>query len=250
MAAVEDLSLILHRIRVKLYANYLPGVQGEYIARTNNEKVLNTDDIATTILTRGGFTGNRSDLIDHIRQYNMEVMYQLLDGYAVTNEYFTTYVNIGGTFNTVNDTHDHKKHPLSVRFNVLSRLKKLLDKVQIDIEGLADVNGFIDEFIDLEDGYINSQCVPGNMSAVHGHKIKIAGDDPKCGVYFVPVTSPQDRLKVDRMGDNTANRITFIVPNLYHTTSRVEIVTQFAGAGDKFLKAPRTITSPFILERA
>jgi hypothetical protein len=30
--------------------------------------------------------------------------------------YYSIHPNVGGTFNTVNDIHDHKKHPVTFRF--------------------------------------------------------------------------------------------------------------------------------------
>jgi hypothetical protein len=40
---LEELNEVLHRIRVKLYPNYLPQAEGKYIARTNNEALLSIE---------------------------------------------------------------------------------------------------------------------------------------------------------------------------------------------------------------
>ncbi len=37
MAIINDVKEVLHRIRVKLYPNYLPHVEGTYLARTVSE---------------------------------------------------------------------------------------------------------------------------------------------------------------------------------------------------------------------
>jgi hypothetical protein len=37
MAIINSVTKVLHRIRVKLYPNYLAHVEGAYIARTDNE---------------------------------------------------------------------------------------------------------------------------------------------------------------------------------------------------------------------
>jgi hypothetical protein len=66
--------------------------------------------------------------------------------------------------------------------------------------------------------------MPDNMFAIHGHKIKIAGDNP--------------------------TRITGITPNTGHAQNRIEIHTQYSGMTDRFLKTPRTITSSFTIEQA
>ena len=57
----------------------------------------------------------------------------------------------------------------------------------MDIEGLADTSGWIDEFIDIEENSTNTLYLAEDQFVIHGHKIKVAGDDPGIGVYFVPV---------------------------------------------------------------
>ncbi|MDR0496606.1 MAG: hypothetical protein LBH42_03225 [Treponema sp.] len=51
--------------------------------------------------------------------YYEEAAYQLADGYAINNGYYSIYPNIGGTFNNhkVSD-HDRKANPISFRFSV------------------------------------------------------------------------------------------------------------------------------------
>jgi hypothetical protein len=249
MAALQDLNPILHRIRVKLYPNYLKTAEGAYITRTDTEKTLSVEDVCTALKTRGGFTGNYEDLLEYVRQYYEEVSYQLCDGFAVSNGYYTVYPNIGGTFNSAAEIHDHKKHPITFRFTERNKLRNIIKNIEVVVEGMADTGGYIDEFIDQEEGFINGQFLPNNMFAVHGHKIKIAGDDPSCGVYFVPVLDPAQAVKVSRIGDNNPTRITGITPNTGHIQNKIEIRTQYTGVPDKFLKTPRIITSSFILEQ-
>jgi hypothetical protein len=52
MAAINDLNLILHNIRVRLYPNYLPAAKGKYLARTDSDKTVNVKDICTIMVTR------------------------------------------------------------------------------------------------------------------------------------------------------------------------------------------------------
>jgi hypothetical protein len=250
MAVLQELNPILHSIRVKLYPNYLKNVEGAYIARTDNEKTLSVEDVCAALKTRGGFTGSFEDLLDYIRQYNKEVAYQLCDGFAVSNGYYTIYPNIGGTFNSTAEIHDHKKHPITFRFSARNKLRDLIKNIEVIVEGMADTGGYIDEYIDQEEEYVNTQFLPDNMFAVHGHKIKIAGDDPSCGMYFVPVQDPTKAVKVTRIGDNTSTRVTGIAPNTGHAQNKIQIRTQYSGSTAAYLKTPRTITSSFTLEQA
>jgi hypothetical protein len=54
----------------------------------------------------------------------------------------------------------------------------------VEVEGLADVQGYIDEFIDVSTEFVNDTLSPGGMFSIAGHKLKIAGGIPEVGVYF------------------------------------------------------------------
>jgi hypothetical protein len=245
-----NLEYILHRIRVRLYPNYLPKGSSTYVARTVNEKTLSVEDVCTALKTRGGFIGNYEDMLEYVRLYHDEVAYQLCDGYAITNSYYSVYPNIGGTFNSVHEAHDHKKHPINFRFSVRSKLQKLISNIAVDVEGIADSSGYIDEFIDFEKDSVNGIFLSGNQFAIHGNKIKIMGEDPNIGVYFVPVDDPSRAVKVERVAENNPSKITGIIPQINSVNHRIEVRTQYAGSNSKLLKKLRTITSAFILEAA
>ena len=247
--ALSDLSPILHKIRVRLYPNFLQNVQGAYIARTFNEKSLSIEDVCTALKTRGGFTGNYDELVEHVRQYYEEVAYQLCDGYAVNNGYYAIHPNIGGTFDSVNEGHDHGRHPISFRFGIRSRLKSLLRNIEVTMEGLADTSGYIDTFRDFEEDSVNSLFAPGNQLAIHGHKIKILGEDPSNGLYFVPEGDPSKAVKAARIAENSGSNITGIIPELGPGAYRLEIRTQYSGSSTILAKTPRAVRSVFTLEK-
>jgi hypothetical protein len=250
MAIINDVKEVLHRIRVKLYPNYLPSVEGLYIARTNSEASLSIEQVCAALKNRGGFTGNYDDLVENIRQFFDEAAYQLCDGFAVNMRYFSVHPNIGGTFNSVNEGHDAKRHPVSFRFRTRSPLHRLIEHIEVIIEGLADPAGWIDEYIDVEGDSTNTVYVPGSQFVIHGHKIKVAGDAPGVGVFFVPIDEPSRAVKVKNLAENAPSKIIGVAPQTEHMHNRIEIRTQFTGSNNVFLKSPRIITSGFILEEA
>jgi hypothetical protein len=247
--AIGDLKDILHKIKVKLYPNYLPSTEGLYIARTDNEATLSIEEVCTTLKNRGGYQGKYDELVDNIHQFMDEMAYQLCDGYAVSTGYFSVHPNVGGTFNTDKDVHDHKRHPITFRFRTRKPLVELARAIVVEVLGLADVNGYIDEFIDVEANSINGVATVGNQFIIHGHKIKIAGDDPSVGVYFVHAEDvPPGKAKATRIAENTANKIIGVIPSTPGSPLKLEIRTQWTGSADKFLKTPRVITGNFTLE--
>jgi hypothetical protein len=249
VTALDDYELVLHKIRAKLYPNHLQNVEGQYIARTDNERTLTTRDICTTLKTRGGFPGNVDELMEYINWYHAEEMYQVCDGYAVTNGWYTMYPNIGGSYESPHDAHDPEKHKISFRVSARKKLRGIAKNISVEITGVADTNGFIDYLVDQEeDDIAHNMFVPGDMVAVYGSKIKVAGDHPDNGVYFVPVDDPSQAVKMGRVGENNPTKITGIAPDTPYDRLRIEIRTQFTGATDKFLKEPRVIASAFVLE--
>ena len=236
------------RIKAKLYRNYSPISGNRYIARANHEISLSIEQICSVLKNRGDFTGSYDNLVENVSQFFDEAVFHLCNGYAVNTGYFSIHPFISGTFDSVNDGYDWKKNPVSFRFRTRSKLRRLAENITVVIDGLANGSGNIYEFFDLDAESVNDMYVPGNQFIIYGDKIKIAGDDPNVGVFFVPVNNPSGAVRVACIAENSLNRITGIAPNAESSYSRIEIRTQHAGSSDKFLKTPRIITSSFIVE--
>jgi hypothetical protein len=243
---MNSLADVLHRIRVKLYPNYLPQAEGAYIARTDNEALLTIEEVCAALKNRGGFTGNYDDLVEHVRQYLDEVAYQICDGYAVNTGYFSVHPNVGGTFDKPTEGHDTAKHPVTFRFLTRAPLRALAERIVVDIEGLADVQGYIDEFLDVKTGAVNETVTPAGQFVISGHKIKVAGDSPDIGVYFETDGGVQAKV-LGALAENTSSKLIWVAPMLASRTWKLVIKTQYS-SGSNMLKEPRVITSAFTLD--
>jgi hypothetical protein len=89
MALINNITEVLHRIRVKLCTNYLYTAEDKYIARTNNEASLSIEAVCAALKNRGGFTGNYGDLVGHVKQFLDVLAYQFCDGFAVNTGCFS-----------------------------------------------------------------------------------------------------------------------------------------------------------------
>jgi hypothetical protein len=245
--AIGDLKDVLHRIKAKLYPSNLPQTEGGYWALTENEATLSVEDVCTTLVNRGGFPGKYEVLIDYVKQYLADFAYQLCDGYAVSTGYFSPHPNIGGIFSSDKEGHDHKNHPITIRFYTHAPMRELTGHITVDITGFADTNGYIANFTDVTTGAVNETVSGGDLFVIEGDKIRVAGDDPSCGVYF---ESPglEQRIKVkENFAENHPSKIIGVVPMLIVPNSyRVVIVPQFS-SGSRYLKEPRTVVSKFML---
>ena len=247
MAFNNDNKDVLHQIRVKLYPNHLPNVEGEYIARTNNEASLSIEEVCAALKTRGGFTGNYNDLVDHVHQFFDEVAYQLCDGFAVNNGYYSIHPVIGGTFNTAHESYDRKKHPINFRFNIRPKLRALTEKIDITIEGPANTQGSITGFYDFDTDTTNDTATVGGLFSLFGDRIRVIGDDPSIGVYFVAEEDPMSEVKAKTvLSVNTVSKLTGIVPSLTPGSWKIAVRTQYS-PGSFQLKEPKLIVSDFTI---
>jgi hypothetical protein len=247
MAIANQVNEVLHRIRVKLHPNYLPNVEGLYTAFTDSEATLSIEETCASLKNRGGFTGNYNDLVEHVKLYFGEAVYQLCDGFAINTGYFSIHPNVGGMFDKGTEGHDTKKHPVTFRFRTRAPLRALAEHIVVEVEGIVDAQGYIDELIDVSTESVNEALTPGGIFSIAGHKVKITGEAPETGVYFVSEADPAVRVKVaGHLAENAASKVIGTIPALSAGKWKVEIKTRFGGSG-KDLKNTRSIESAFVL---
>jgi hypothetical protein len=244
MASIlDEAQEVLHRIRARLYPNYLPQVAGEFIARTDNEAALKIPNVCAAMKNRGGFTGPVEDAEQHVRLFLKEAIYQLCDGFSIDLHYFRVHPHIGGAFRDALEPWEAKKHPVRFTFHVLKPLRDIIPHIEVFIEGVHDGSGFIADFTDVSAEAVNETATPGGIFIIAGHKIKVAGTHADCGVYFVDAVNAAsvNREKVSgNLAENSAGKIIGKIPNIAPGKWKVQIITQYTG-GSFMLKTPRTI---------
>ena len=237
---------VMHRIRVKLYPNYLPGGEGTFLTRTDSEAVLDIEQVCAALRERGGYQGDYDHLVYNTKRFFQETAYQLCDGYTVNTGYFSIYPNLGGTLKTPHEKPTPENNPLSFRIRPNKPMREMGETIEVYVDGEADDTAYIETFVDTEEHLVNTAYRPGNMFVIHGSKIKIDGDSPDIGLFLVPIDGSAE-IKVTRISENTASKITGIMPDSAGKTVKLVIRTQYAGS-NVFLKETRVITSSFTLE--
>jgi hypothetical protein len=188
-ALINNLIEKLHRIHVKLYPNYLKDVEGTYVARTEHETTLTVMDLAASLKTRAGFTGNVQDLIDYYEQLMAEAKYQVCDGYAVNLGLVSIHPSVGGTWEHANEAGDRAKHPVTFRARIRSELSRMAEAISLNCDGPAESSASLDDVQDILSGTVNETLTPGGVIVITGHRIKITGTKPGVGLYLVAVQS-------------------------------------------------------------
>ncbi|GAB6391899.1 MAG: DUF4469 domain-containing protein [Treponematales bacterium] len=230
---LEGFTAVMHRVKVKLFPNYLPGVPGAYIARTENERVLTIRDVLAAMRDRGGYKGDLDQLYEGIRRYYGEMVYQACDGYAINTGLYLLRVNVGGTFSGPNDTRDRARHPVTFRIFPQALLRGQAANIEVDIEGVAESEAWLDKIVDVATDAVNETVTVGKNFQLKGSRIKVDGEPgTEFGVYFTPADGGAAVPVTDRLVDNHANYVAGIVPALDAAkTWRVEVRTYYGGSG-------------------
>jgi hypothetical protein len=238
MAGLEQLRNVLHVIRAWLYPNYLEH-GGRYIARTRTEKTLSVAQVCAEAVTRGGSDLNYDTMVDAVNAYFDEAFYQLADGFSVENDFFSVHPKIGGTFDHADGKVDPEKNPVDVAFRKRQALREALTHITVEIEGAAESGAYIAEVRDIASGTTDERLTSNGVVTVLGSRIKIAGEDPSCGLYIVAADGTAQKV-TGNLVENQRSHLSAQLPVLAAGTYRVRIITQYTG-GSSLLKEARQI---------
>lgn len=232
---------ILHKIKAYLYDNFLTKDNpNDFIARTVSERSLNVKQICEAAANRGGADVTVASMEHATELFLKEMAYQMCDGYSVNTGYFTAGTQIRGVFDSPKEAFNSEKHTILFQFNQGEKLRAEIPTIEINILGVADASSAILQVKDVKSGTINDILTPGRNLKISGSKIKIAGDNPANGIYFVNMDT-NDRTQVEEsdMVINNPSELIVIIPSTISAGGyKLEVVTQYAGGN--LLKEPRT----------
>jgi hypothetical protein len=210
----------------------------DYRARVVNVRTYTQSEIIDRIMGIGaGLT--RSDILSVIEAEKQVLAAIIAEGGAVNTELFSASPSIQGVF-----TPDAEAEPHTVRITCApvrpcgtpsSALR--LRKVTVPPTGTI-----IEAVTDIKTGSVNGALTPDRDLRVTKSKLKISGNDPDNGVYFVSV-GDGTRIKVDPSDivENNPRTLVVVIPALASSIYHLQIATQYTGGGGS-LKTPRLTT--------
>lgn len=233
---------VFHKIKANLYPNLLTEDPNDFAARVISERSLNVKQICSEAVGRGGAPTTAAAMEHNVNLFLKEMAYQLCNGFSVNTGYFTASPLIKGVFNSQSESFDSAKHALLFKMNQGELLRKEIGNIQVVISGPGSSSIKIDDVADVKTGSVNDLLTPGKGLRINGFKIKVAGDHPDNGVYFINQTN-NERTKVpnDEFITNNPSEVVVGVPELPAGTYKLEITSQFNN-GPEYLKDPRTFT--------
>lgn len=234
------MSTIYHTLNAYLYENHLIDDAVSYYARIVANRSLSFEEVCESAVSRGGSTMSVNDIKKGAEAFFTELSYLVCDGYSVSTDWLNASLKIVGTFDKPHATFDDDEHKVKFAFTPGTVLRNELKATSIEMKGLADSQGYIDQVVDMKTGNIDSTLTVGRNLKIVGDKIKIVGDDASVGVYFINSTDETvTRVDDDEVVQNTPSEVLIMTPELAAGDYTLRIVTQYART--KELKTPRTL---------
>jgi hypothetical protein len=167
---------------------------GDLRVQVVNVSSYTRDDIIDRIMKIGaGLT--RLDIVAVFEAEKQVITDIIADGGAVNTELFNAFPSITGVFDTPKEAFDHTRHKVKINLHPGTTLRSAIS--QTKPRRVAVLTGtVITSVTDLKTGSLNDKLTPSRDVRLSGSKLKIAGDTPEVGLYFVPAGGGTE-VKVD-----------------------------------------------------
>ena len=218
-----------------LLRNDLTGRAGDHRAQTRSEGCIDETRLIKLILERGTTIG-AADLAAAFTVAKEVIVQALQDGFSLNLPLFNAFFSIKGVFNGPMDTFDPKRHKAEIKITKGILLREAEKKLRPTVTTLEYANLKVKQVKDSFSDVINDTITVGGITELRGLKLKIAGEDPTCGVWFIGEDGKETQAQ--KIIENKPARIMLQTPNLTPGKYQVKVVTQFGGTGN-ILNTPR-----------
>ena len=223
-----------------LERNELSGESVTYRAQVVNSRSYTFKDIANHLLQHN--TGLSASVIYGVWEgIKGAVEEYIAEGGSINTELFQIHPSIQGVFDAPEDGFDRSRHTIRLRLKAGALLREIPKKLAVR-KNSSSAKSYILSVTDIKSGAVNDSITVGKNIRISGKKLKIEGDDPTCGLYFVPEKNNVDPVKVEtsEVVVNKPSQIIAVVPKLGKGTWNLRLVTQFS-SGSKFRKRTQSL---------
>lgn len=222
-------------LKYSLARNLLNVSVDNYTAKAQASGSYDKEAIIANMLRRGSLL-TRTDIVAVLNGFEESIADIIHDGGTVNMPLFNTSFSISGVFDGGADNFDHKRHKVNVKFKKGILIRNAEAMIIPEKTGAIAPQLQILEVKDSVSGKVNERLTPGGVLEVWGNNIKIAGDHPECGLYFVPESG--EAVKVQVIVQNKPSSLIVLIPMLSVGIYSLKVVTQFTNG--HLLKLPRS----------
>jgi hypothetical protein len=221
-------------LEYSLHENRLTERTDDFAAQTHVKASYNKEELVELMLQRGTLM-TKTDAIAVLNNLEETIAYIIRSGGMVHLPLFHTGFSITGVFDDATDSFDPHRHQLHVNINKGTQLRALEGEVKLTKINAAAPQPQIIEVKDCETGKVDDVLTVGGAVEINGVHIKISGDKPACGLYFIDESGTE--TKSTTLIQNKPAAVFAMVPPLSAGNYHIKIVTQHTGGKD--LKDPK-----------
>jgi hypothetical protein len=223
-------------MKYSLTENMLTERPDDYSAMAHAVSSLDTEAIIQRMLNKGT-TVTKTDILAVLNSFYEVIRDAHLEGHTVNLPLINTSFSISGVFDGPLDTFDPNRHKLNINVTKGTILRDAEKNVKVEKTNVPTPLPQIQEVKDSISGTVNERFTANGVVEIRGYNLKIDGDNPKCGLWFVDESG--NETKAQTIIENKPTRIIAMIPDLKPGNWQVKVVTQYV-IGGKPLKEPRT----------
>lgn len=192
-------------------------------------------------LQKEGMEMKRETVIDIISRFNRKAADLVLSGYNVNTGLVYMRPVVKGVF--YDKTWNPETNPVYIAINQGLDLRNAVAETVVEILGEQADPLEILNITDNTTGKTDGTLTPGRNAELKGSYMRIAGDNPDCGISFKN-TSTQivTKLAASDIVLNEPSRLLILVPATLNKGEYELILTTQFTSGNITLKSPRTVT--------
>jgi len=223
-------------LKYSLAENLLTDREDDYTAQPHAGASLDIEAVITRVLQRGTLL-TRTDILAVWNAICETVKDVHLEGNTVNTPLFNTSFSISGVFDSPLDSFDPNRHKLNINVTKGHVLRETEKNVKLEKTNVPSPMPQIQEVKDSISGLVNERITSGGVIEIRGYNLRIEGENPKCGLWFVDDSG--NETKAETIIENKPSRLLAMVPELKAANYQVKVVTQHKGSGT-LLKEPKT----------
>jgi hypothetical protein len=222
-------------LEYSLHENPLTENNEDFVAQTHSTNSYNKEQFIDLMLQRGTLM-TKTDALAVFNNIEETLAYILRNGWSVKMPLFTISFSISGIFDGATDSFDPRRHRVFININKGTILRNVEGEVDLVKVNIPSPQPQIIEAKDSVTGKVDEVLTAGGAVEIHGINIKITGDNPDCGLFFVDEGGRE--TKAETVIINKPASLIALIPLLQPDSYRLKIVTQYSGSNN--LKDPKT----------
>jgi hypothetical protein len=228
-------------INYTLESNEVVKEQNKYRAQVINTKSYTFNDIAKRMIRHN--TGLSLPAIHGVWEGIKATVEEIIsEGGVINTELFRVSASIKGVFDGTDDVFDASRHEIKLKLQAGPFLRSSPKSLKVR-KHISAAKCLIQSVTDVKSGAVNSNLTPRKNIRIKGSRLKINGENPSCGLYFVPEKSTDAAVKVEasEFAVNNPSQIIAVIPALKKGRWHLRLVTQYS-QGKRCLKEPQSVT--------